>query len=68
MPWTALPHSESIGQRGLALMAQFGVTTIPALILLDGEGTLLCRDGHERLRADPAGTDFPWSSPYVRAI
>ena len=67
MPWTAMPHEASVGQRGLTLMARFGITSIPALILLDGEGTEICRDGHERLRADPAGTDFPWSRPRVRA-
>ena len=38
MPWTAMPHADASGPRGAALMEEFGVTSIPALILLDGEG------------------------------
>ncbi len=59
MPWTAMPHDEAVGQQGLDLMDRFGVTSIPALVLLDGEGMLISRDGHQQLRADPTGTGFP---------
>jgi nucleoredoxin len=59
MPWTAMLHAESIGHRGLALMEEFGVTSIPALILLNGEGAVICREGKEHLRADPTGKNFP---------
>ncbi len=52
MPWTAMPHAESIGHRGLALMEEFGVTSIPTLILLNGEGAVICREGQEHLWAD----------------
>ncbi len=45
MPWTAMPHAESSGHWGLALMEEFGVTLITALILLNGEGAVICRDG-----------------------
>jgi hypothetical protein len=55
MPWTAMPHAESSGHRGLALMEEFGVTSIPALILLNGEGVVICRDGQEHLWANPTG-------------
>ncbi len=53
MPWTAMPHAESIGHQGLALMEEFGVTSIPALILLDGVRAAICREGKEHLWADP---------------
>jgi len=50
----------------------YGITTIPALVLLDGAGTVLCRNGHDRLREDPTGCGFPWqerpSSPRVRQV
>jgi hypothetical protein len=41
MPWTAMPHLASMGARGQELMATFGVTTIPALVLLDGNGAVV---------------------------
>jgi hypothetical protein len=66
MPWTAMPHAESIGHQGLALMEEFGVTSIPTLILLDGEGAVICREGQEHLWADPTGKNFPWPSTASR--
>jgi hypothetical protein len=44
----------------------FGVTSIPELILLNGEGAVVCRDGQEQLRADPTGRNFPWSTTSSR--
>jgi hypothetical protein len=61
MPWTAMPHADASGPQGAALVEDFGVTSILALILLDGEGAVVCRDGQEQLRADPTGHDFPWT-------
>jgi hypothetical protein len=46
----------------LALRDKFAITTIPALVLLDGEGAVLCQNAHERLRDDPLGKHFPWES------
>jgi thiol-disulfide isomerase/thioredoxin len=60
MPWAAMLHAEATGARGLALRDKFVITTIPALVLLDGEGAVLCRNAHERLRDDPLGKHFPW--------
>jgi hypothetical protein len=48
MPWTAMPHADASGPHGAALMEEFGVSSIPALILLDGEGAVVCQDGQER--------------------
>ena len=62
MPWAAMLHAEASGARGLALRDRFATTTIPALVLLDGEGAVLCRNVHERLRDDPLGKHFPWES------
>ncbi len=66
MPWTAMPHVDVSGPQGAALMEEFGVTSIPLLILLDGEGAVVCRDGQEQLRADPTGRNFPWSITSLR--
>ena len=63
MPWSAMLHAEATGTRGRALRDKFAITTIPALVLLDGEGAVLCRNAHERLRDDPLGEHFPWRRP-----
>ena len=47
----------------MALIKKYGVATIPALVLLDGEGALICNCGQEHLRKDPAGKGFPWPAP-----
>jgi hypothetical protein len=43
-----------------ALMAKFGITTIPALVLLDEHGQVICTEGSEMCGADPKGLAFPW--------
>jgi len=58
----AMLHAEATGARGLALRDKFAITTIPALVLLDGKGAVLCWNAHERLRVDPLGKHFPWES------
>jgi nucleoredoxin len=63
MPWTVMTHAKASGKRGLALRDKFGITTIPALVLLDGEGAVLCRNAQGRLRKDPKGKHFPWQDP-----
>jgi hypothetical protein len=58
MPWTAMPHLASMGARGQELMTTFSVTTIPALVLLDGNGAVVCLDGKCKITEDPAGLGF----------
>ena len=58
--WAAMPHTTAAGTLGTALATRFGVTTIPALILLDSNGNVICTDAHIRLAADPTGLEFPW--------
>ena len=57
--WTAMPHATAAGPRGKALLAKFGVTTIPALVLLNGNGRVICTDARVCLAADPTGLGFP---------
>ncbi len=61
--WTAMPHATGAGTLGKALGARFGMTTIPALVLLDSNGQVICSDARNRLAADPAGLEFPWPAP-----
>eukprot|EP00277_Geminigera_cryophila_P001762 CAMPEP_0179425938 /NCGR_PEP_ID=MMETSP0799-20121207/12454_1 /TAXON_ID=46947 /ORGANISM="Geminigera cryophila, Strain CCMP2564" /LENGTH=588 /DNA_ID=CAMNT_0021200621 /DNA_START=49 /DNA_END=1813 /DNA_ORIENTATION=- len=61
MPWLAMPYALRDLKTGLSQM--FGVTGIPALILLDGAtGDLISKDGRNVLMSDPQGAEFPWSS------
>ena len=60
MPWAAMKHDSATGRQSLALMEKYGVSTIPALVLLDGEGALICNCGQEHLQKDPTGKGFPW--------
>jgi nucleoredoxin len=66
MPWTAMPHADTIGLRGAALMEKFGVIMILALILLDGEGAVVCRHGQEQLLVDPTRCNFTWTTTSSR--
>ena len=59
MPWLAMLHAEATGAQGLALGGKVAITTILALVLLDREGAVLCRNAHERLRDNPLGKYFP---------
>jgi hypothetical protein len=42
------------------LMAKFGITSIPALVLLDAGGTVICADARDNCVTDPTGGSFPW--------
>ena len=63
MPWAAMTHDSATGRQGWALMEKYGVSIIPALVLLDGEGALICKCGQDHLRTDPTGKGFPWLAP-----
>lgn len=57
MPWPALDYDSN--RRETALDA-LGVTGIPALILVSGDGRVLTRAGVPAARRDPTGRGFPW--------
>jgi hypothetical protein len=64
MPWRAMYHNAKdkvgLNTRTTALMAKFGVITIPALILLDKRGHVICAEGRGWCVADPKILAFPW--------
>jgi hypothetical protein len=53
-----------------ALMAKYGITSIPALVLLDKRGGVICADAWDKCVADPEGRAFPWrqQSRFPRAV
>ena len=64
MPWLSMVH-EADDKAGMkahttSLMAKFGITSIPALVLLDKRGGMICADARDKCVADPEGWAFPW--------
>ncbi len=64
MPWLSMEHEadDEAGTKAhtASLMAKFGITSIPALVLLDNRGGLMCADARDKCVADPEGWAFPW--------
>jgi hypothetical protein len=64
MPWLLMYHNanDKVGMktRTTALMAKFGITTIPAIVLLDKRGQVICTQERGMCGADPEGLAFPW--------
>jgi hypothetical protein len=61
--WLAVPHESATGSVGSALADRFQVRTIPALVLLDAAGKVICTDRRGRLTADRLERDFLWQDP-----
>ena len=57
--WLSVPYD---GVAGRTLVDRFQITTVPAIILLDASGRVVCKDGRERIRTDRLGENFPWLS------
>ena len=64
MPWLSLWHGASdeaaVTAQTSMLMAKFGITSIPTLVLLDAGASIICADAREHCVADPEGLSFPW--------
>ncbi len=64
MPWLSMWHKaeDETGMKAHTslLMAKFGITSIPALVLLDKCGGLICANARDKCVADPEGLSFPW--------
>jgi len=58
MPWVALPFSDR--ERKAALSKKFKVSGIPALIVLDTDGSVITTEGRAAVSKDPTGENFPW--------
>ena len=57
-PWKALPFADR--DRKAALCRQFHVQGLPALVVLDADGSTITKGGRDAVSADPTGEDFPW--------
>jgi hypothetical protein len=77
MPWLSMRHDSNneveMKTRTTALMAKFGITTIPALVFLNKHWQVICAEGCGMCGADPEGLAFPWRElpkvgPGARAV
>merc|ERR1712159_589341 len=57
-PWLALPYAER--DLKATLSKKFKVSGIPSLVILDGEGKLITKDGRAAVSKDPSGAELPW--------
>ncbi len=80
MSWLSMWHNvdDKVRMKActMALMAKFGISTIPALVLLDERGRVICLEACGWVNADPKGKAFPWretagapmTGPAARAV
>ncbi len=64
MLWLSMWHDakNEVGMEShtLLLMAKYGITSIPALVLLDQCGGLICTNAWDKCVVDVEGWNFPW--------
>jgi len=66
MPWLALPYSDR--DRKNAISSKFKVQGIPTVVILDGEGNVMTKDGRTALSSDPKGEGMPWKDKTLKEI
>merc|ERR1712070_194960 len=57
MPWQALPYEKRSEKTFLS--DAFGVSGIPAFVVLNSDGTLITTDGRSKVAQDPKGENLP---------
>jgi len=63
MPWLALDFEDR--KRKAQLSGMFGVRGIPALVIVDKDGSVITKEGRGAVSSDPKGAKFPWYPPAV---
>jgi nucleoredoxin len=63
MPWLALDFEDR--KRKAQLSSMFGVRGIPALVIVDTDGSVITKEGKGAVSSDPEGAKFPWYPPAV---
>ena len=57
MPWKAIPFQST---RAALIAEKLILETIPRLVLLNKDGTILKADARYNVEDDPIGKSFPW--------
>jgi hypothetical protein len=58
--WHDADDETGMEARTSGLMAKYGITSIPALILLDKRGGVICADAWDKCVVEPERCAFPW--------
>lgn len=58
MPWMALPYPDR--ETASRLAGKFGIRGIPSLIIVDGDGKVVTKEGRSEVMNDPTGEGFPY--------
>ncbi|CAE8631215.1 unnamed protein product [Polarella glacialis] len=66
MPWLALPFSDR--ERKETLSKKYKVQGIPTVVILDGTGQVITKDGRTAISGDPKGNNFPWKPKSLKDI
>jgi len=66
MPWKALPYSDRARKEELS--KKYKVQGIPTVVILDGEGNVITKDGRAAISNDPEGEEFPWKPKSLKEI
>jgi nucleoredoxin len=60
-PWSAVPFEDRAAEQRLS--KKFKVTGLPCLVIVDGDGELITKEGQDAVLADPRGENYPWRPP-----
>merc|ERR1712007_186166 len=63
-PWLALDYQCRKAKDQLSEACK--VQGIPSLVIIDGNGKIISRDGREAVAADPTGDELPWHPKPVK--
>merc|ERR1712193_506183 len=66
MPWLSLPYADRARKEELS--KKFKVSGIPTVVILDGEGQVITKDGRAAISSDPKGEEFPWKPKTLKEI
>ena len=66
MPWIALPFENREAKQELSGM--FEIQGIPALVILDADGTVINKNARGNAGSDKEGTQFPWHPKSVNDV
>eukprot|EP00920_Eleutheroschizon_duboscqi_P025481 GHVT01062689.1.p1 GENE.GHVT01062689.1~~GHVT01062689.1.p1 ORF type:complete len:770 (+),score=100.61 GHVT01062689.1:269-2578(+) len=64
MPWYSLPFSSKSVDRVRSLLRQFRLSSVPSVVLLDGDGRLLNAKGYTAMLVDGV-EGFPWKKKTI---
>ena len=67
MPWYCLPYQSPVTGK-LATLYAGGQLSIPLLVVLDVDGSVITSDGVSEVSTDPDGEKFPWRPQLFQEI